>query len=95
MENPLISSDFARALVLAPTPEIPTAGPWPPYPGGVGDCEGPSWSLDPDDVGGYDHTTATSKTGDGPEAEGGETLAEITESASTLRGLCPDRRPEE
>ena len=57
-------------------------GPWPPYPGEVGASMGHSWPPGPDKAGGYNHNTATTKTGEGPEAEGAKELAENNESAA-------------
>ena len=55
-------------------------GPWPPAPGEVGASMGHSWPPDPDGAGGYNHKTATAKTGEGSEAEGAKAVAKNNES---------------
>ena len=55
-------------------------GPWPPDPGEVGASMGHSWPPDPDGAGGYNHKTATAKTGEGSEAEGAKAVAKNNES---------------
>ena len=80
--NSLISNDFTSALAPAPARKIPTVDPWPPDPGEVGATTGHSFPPGPGGAGGYSHSAATTKTGEGSEAEGVRAVARNKESAA-------------